>query len=159
MSLRGAYQIGSAKGLKLDSLGNRIKAIRLRWGWSQIELAKALGVPQQSISSWEGGKTEPLGPSMAGLCRLTGMTEGDLRAEGGFQIPEAPDASPILLHVTEPIPNGRDIRLPSVSSSGFVCCADIGTGGIREIPVEEAIQVLKRLVKEGKDVWLVAKEE
>ena len=34
-------------------LGQRIGELRRRFGWSQVDLAKYLGVAKQTVSNWE----------------------------------------------------------------------------------------------------------
>lgn len=48
-------------------LGQRICEIRTSHGWSQVELAKRLGVAKQTVSNWEN---ENIQPSIEMLVRL-----------------------------------------------------------------------------------------
>lgn len=41
------------------TIGARIRAARLARGWSQQQLADAVGAVQTTVSSWERGRTEP----------------------------------------------------------------------------------------------------
>lgn len=40
-------------------LGQRINELRTSFGWSQVELAKRLGVAKQSVSNWENDNIQP----------------------------------------------------------------------------------------------------
>lgn len=40
-------------------LGQRISEIRTSTGWSQVELAKRLGVAKQTVSNWENENIQP----------------------------------------------------------------------------------------------------
>ena len=40
-------------------LGNRIKEIRLAFGWSQVELARRLNISKQTVSNWENDNIQP----------------------------------------------------------------------------------------------------
>lgn len=40
-------------------LNERIRALRMANGWSQVELAKKLGVTKQSVSNWENDNIQP----------------------------------------------------------------------------------------------------
>ena len=40
-------------------LGERIEELRLASGWSQVELAKRLGVVKQTVSNWENDNIQP----------------------------------------------------------------------------------------------------
>lgn len=48
-------------------LGHRICELRTALGWSQVELAKRLGVAKQTVSNWEN---ENIQPSIEMLIRL-----------------------------------------------------------------------------------------
>lgn len=49
-------------------LGQRICELRNSFGWSQVELAKRLGVAKQTVSNWEN---ENIQPSIEMLVRLS----------------------------------------------------------------------------------------
>ena len=40
-------------------LGNRIKEIRLAFGWSQVELARRLNISKQTVSNWADDNIQP----------------------------------------------------------------------------------------------------
>lgn len=40
-------------------LGQRICAMRTALGWSQVDLAKRLGVAKQTVSNWENDNIQP----------------------------------------------------------------------------------------------------
>lgn len=40
-------------------LGQRISEMRTSLGWSQVELAKRLGVVKQTVSNWENDNIQP----------------------------------------------------------------------------------------------------
>lgn len=48
-------------------LGKRISEMRMQLGWSQVELAKKLGVAKQTVSNWEN---ENIQPSIEMLIRI-----------------------------------------------------------------------------------------
>jgi transcriptional regulator with XRE-family HTH domain len=156
MNPRGAYKAGDAKKIKADTLGARVRLTRLRWGWTQADLARALGVPQQSVSSWERDKTEPLGPSMANLCRLFQMTEAELKRPGGFKVPNPPEPDLLVLHCPQRPQGHQDLPLPVPKPSQVVHVA-VGDGTTRSLTSDEAAKALKRAVREGQQVWVVVK--
>ena len=49
-------------------LGQRICEIRTSLGWSQVELAKRIGVAKQTVSNWENDNIQP---SIEMLVRLS----------------------------------------------------------------------------------------
>lgn len=55
-------------------LGQRISEIRIALGWSQVELAKRLGVAKQTVSNWENENIQPSIEMLIRLARLFGVT-------------------------------------------------------------------------------------
>ena len=56
------------------NLGEAIAADRARLGLTQDELARALGIGQQSLSKWESGKSTPRDNK---LCKIVGFFGND----------------------------------------------------------------------------------
>ena len=55
-------------------LGQRICELRTACGWSQVELAKRLGVAKQTISNWENENIQPSIEMLIRLAKLFGVT-------------------------------------------------------------------------------------
>lgn len=55
-------------------LGQRILEMRTNLGWSQMELAKRLGVAKQTVSNWENDNIQPSIEMLVRLSRLFGVT-------------------------------------------------------------------------------------
>ncbi len=55
-------------------LGQRILEIRTAFGWSQVELAKRLGVAKQTVSNWENENIQPSIEMLIRLSKLFGVT-------------------------------------------------------------------------------------
>lgn len=49
---------------------NKFSVLRKEKGFSQVELSKALGVKQQSVSQWERGIAEPRLATIAKIAKL-----------------------------------------------------------------------------------------
>lgn len=60
--------------MKHKELGNLIKSEREKRGWEQADLAKRMGVTQQSVSRWEKGDSRP---RQDDLSRLVDLFSGD----------------------------------------------------------------------------------
>jgi transcriptional regulator with XRE-family HTH domain len=60
------------------SIGSRIKAQRLQRGWTQVQLAKATGVPQGLIANYENCARTPSAPKLAVFARAFGIPLDDL---------------------------------------------------------------------------------
>ena len=55
-------------------LGQRIYEIRTAMGWSQVDLAKRLGVAKQTVSNWENENIQPSIEMLVRLARLFNVT-------------------------------------------------------------------------------------
>ena len=60
------------------TLGNNIKSYRIANGMLQEQLAKAIGVSKQTISSWETDRTEPNIGAIETMSRIFGCSKLDL---------------------------------------------------------------------------------
>lgn len=54
-------------------LGQRILEMRAAFGWSQVELAKRLGVAKQTVSNWENDNIQPSIEMLIRLSKLFGV--------------------------------------------------------------------------------------
>lgn len=61
-----------------DSIGRRLKAARVKKGFSQAELAERIGVSQAAVGQWERGQYAPRGRNLNSLNEVLGP---DLRLE------------------------------------------------------------------------------
>ena len=55
-------------------LGQRISELRTAFGWSQVDLAKRLGVAKQTVSNWENENIQPSIEMLVRLAKLFGVT-------------------------------------------------------------------------------------
>lgn len=55
-------------------LGQRIYELRTAFGWSQVELAKRLGVAKQTASNWENDNIQPSIDMLVRLAKLFNVT-------------------------------------------------------------------------------------
>ncbi len=54
-------------------LGQRIGEMRVALGWSQVELAKRLGVAKQTVSNWENDNIQPSIEMLVHLAKVFGV--------------------------------------------------------------------------------------
>ncbi len=54
-------------------LGQRIGELRVAFGWSQVELAKRLGVAKQTVSNWENDNIQPSIEMLVHLSKIFGV--------------------------------------------------------------------------------------
>lgn len=59
--------------LDYDEIGRHIRAERKQKGWSQVNLAKRLGVSPQLISFFENGDSRPSLEMLLRLCLIFGI--------------------------------------------------------------------------------------
>ena len=62
----------------VDAVKNRLKELRATKGWSQGDLADALGVSRQSINALETEKFDPSLPLAFKIAKLFGMKIEDV---------------------------------------------------------------------------------
>ena len=55
-------------------LGQRICEMRTAFGWSQVELAKRLGVAKQPVSNWENDNIQPSIEMLVRISKLFSVT-------------------------------------------------------------------------------------
>lgn len=55
-------------------LGQRIGELRTAIGWSQVDLAKRLGVAKQTVSNWENENIQPSIEMLVRLSKLFGVS-------------------------------------------------------------------------------------
>lgn len=146
MSQRGPYETTPPSVIP-KTLGERIKAVRIAWHWTQAELGLALNTDQTAISAWERERVTPSGPTLAALAHLLQNTSEALESGNGFRIPEAP-----------PTP-GQPTRARVVTLRDAACVAqvvDIKKDLIQ--PLQDPQEVMIRLIqatREGRSIWVV----
>ncbi len=145
MSPRGAYS--RARPAVSSTLGSRIRAIRVKWRWSQGDLAKAIGSDQRTLSSWERDKYPVPGPVLELLAALFKVRPEALRSGQGFKIPD-----PIALGAAEQaIPY---LALPPQAEPGL-CLIDRKGGTHGEHSVTQVMKAVRQAQKDGRPVWVV----
>jgi len=152
-SSRGAYQSLKPAG-PLATLGQRIRSIRLAWGWTQATLAKSLGTLQHVVSDWEKDVSRPTGTSMVALAMLFRVSQVSLESGEGFAIPDSPDAKP-----SGGLMSKRDVqdlkRLLPCLGKGEILQVDTWSEDSEIIALKDALAALRLAKKEGRPVWLV----
>lgn len=73
-----AKEIREEKSVIQRSLGEELKAQRLRCKMTQEFVADALGVSRQAVSKWENGAVDPSTSNLLALAKLYGISAEDL---------------------------------------------------------------------------------
>lgn len=164
MTGRGPYKPRRAVK-RPKTLGQRLQVVRQAFGFSQALLAEAVGVPQQSISSWERDITAPSGPGMQMLTRILGVTAAALETGKGFAIPDAPPPREKWLDRGQGAGEGyvaveegtrKPIALPS-AEPGEVWGVDADSGQNVPLSKEQALAWLADAIDNQAPVWIVSK--
>jgi transcriptional regulator with XRE-family HTH domain len=137
--------------LPVETLGERIKAVRITWRWSQEEMAEALRVDQASISFWERDKIKPSGSAMVALAALFRTSVDALEGGQGFVIPDPPSRIDLSRDSRE---YPRSVGLPAAEGEA-VTVVDLRDGSSKGKQISEAMMALVQGVKEGRKVWVV----
>ena len=137
--------------LPTSTMGERIKAIRVSWRWSQEEMASALRVDQASISFWERDKIRPSGSAVVALASLFRTSTEALEGGAGFRIPDPP-SSPETSKADREVP--LSISLP-VGGKDVIVVVDLGDGSYKDLPLSEAMMTLVQGVKDSRRSWVV----
>jgi len=135
----------------MGSLGDRIKAVRMSWKWSQAELAGALKVDQASVSFWESDKIKPSGSSLIALAALFRVSLAALERGRGFTLPD-PLARPGANRAEWSL--SRTVALPSRAAHPLTV-VDLGDGSCRGGELAEALISLSQGLKENRRAWVV----
>jgi transcriptional regulator with XRE-family HTH domain len=152
---------------KPQTLGERLLVVRRALGFSQVSLAEAVGVPQQSISSWERGLTEPSGPGMLTLTTVLGVTAVALKTGKGFVVPDAPpvlEGRAVQPHGAEggyvAVEDGsrKPIALPA-AAPGEVWGVDAASGQNVPLTREQALAWLADAIDNQAPVWIVSRPD
>lgn len=77
----------------MDTLAERIKAVRKHTGKLQTEFGAVFGVKEATVTSWETGARKPSDAVLISICREFGVNEQWLRTgEGEMFLDLGPDA-------------------------------------------------------------------
>jgi transcriptional regulator with XRE-family HTH domain len=150
---RGAYQ-AKKPDWPLASLGQRIRAVRIAWGWTQGTLAKALGSAQSLVSEWEKDISKPSGASLTALARLYHSTTTALSTGKDFKVSDPPDTEPWGGQMSKRAIQELKQILP-VLKEGEILQVNTMSKDSELVPLKEAMTALKAAQSEGRPVWLV----
>lgn len=148
MSVRGPYT--SPIPEKPTSLGERIRAIRMAWHWTQAELGAALNTDQTTVSSWERERVTPSGPTLAALANLFQTTPEALQGGAEMNFPEPPTSRPQV-----PPSSARTLTLtdPGPAAAHYCDLKAEQTTALHD--PQEAMLKLIQATREGRKVWVV----
>ncbi len=131
-----------------STLGARIRMVRKAWGWTQDDLAQALGNDRQIISYWELDKAKPTRSAMQLLAQTFHLPVEVLATGEGFSIPDLPDGK------LDPL--RRAIKDLQPIERGHIQAVDLNCDSITAMTIHEAKAFIDRSNKAGLSVRIVA---
>lgn len=87
-------------------LGTLIRVSRTVAGLDKAELARAMGVGQQTVSAWERGRSRPRQSQLPALCSVLGLSLDEATAAGSYEVDSAKATHNLVL--TLPFENLSD---------------------------------------------------
>ena len=150
MAIRGPYNTERDKDDPTPSgFGERVRQVRLEWGWTQGELAQALGTDPATISVWENRKGKPSGVALSALAMLFRTTPEALATGDGFLLPPPPPAR-------DPASLEGDLRVTLARDEGArLQVLDLNVGEPKPLETEAGMMALLQAVRAHRRVWIV----
>ena len=153
MTTRGPYKPKVAGGHP-KSLGQRIRQIRIAWGWSQVTLAHVLHTDQQVVSDWERDRSAPTGASLGALAALFRLSPEALASGDGFKILDPPGSvmggSPMSYEQIKELQNA----MPELGV-GEILQVDTGASESELVELKAAFAAIREAQKQGRQVWVI----
>jgi transcriptional regulator with XRE-family HTH domain len=146
---RGAYGKTPSKP---KTFGQRVRAVRIAWKWSQTQLAKALGTNQQTISHWEQERQQPTDATLHALASLFGMGTDALVSGKAFYLPGPPQPIGNLL-VAANLATDL-IKLPPACKENIMLVLR-NEPSARPLTPHKATTLIYKAHEEGRPVWIV----
>ena len=148
----------TAKNFRASStLGGRIRMVRKAWGWTQEELAQALGNDRQIVSYWELNKAKPTRAAMQVLAQTLHLSLDALANGDGFSIPDLPGSADKISGLDALrsallglVPEGQAATVQGVELPG---------GPLKAMTIREAKAFIDKSHKAGLNVWVIASPE
>lgn len=153
MTRRGAYGTKTAQ-TSPQTFGDRLRRIRIAWGWSQGRLAETLGSNQRLVSHWERDIAKPSGAALTAIASLVGMTTEALLTGKGFSIPDMPAVVEGVAKETVAQYTAISRLLPK-PKKGRIAVVDLNAFESKPITLDEALKTLKGMKGTNTEVWLV----
>jgi transcriptional regulator with XRE-family HTH domain len=87
------------------TMGERIRTLRMQWGWTQEQLGSALNTDQTAVSAWERDKARPSGAALSAIARLAGLSVEVLDSDAPICVNQLQSPSHVAPR-THPDPQG-----------------------------------------------------
>lgn len=153
MALRGPYDSQPLKG-RPETLGERLRAARIRKGLTQFEAAESLRTEQTTVSSWERDKVRPSGAALVGLALFYGLSVEALETGEGFTPFTSQDVAELPKEADDDTESEVKLTLPATGGQGIMTM-DLRKKTQKGVEPYEAMGILMNAVNEGRPVWIV----
>lgn len=141
------------KSSQPSTLGQRIRAVRRAWGWTQTTLAEALGSAQSMVSEWEKDVSRPSGAALISISRLFRLPVEALDTGKEFTLPDAPGQSSGAAMSKRDIQDLRQL-LPELQR-GEILQVDTQAEDAELVQLTQALAAIREAKRQGRTVWLV----
>lgn len=136
----------------VDTLGTRIRRVRLAWNWSQTQLAEAIHSNQKTLSHWERDRQVPSEAALGALAQLLGLSAESLRTGKGFKIPDPPKRVGSLLVPDRVAANL--VNLPRVGETGITLMHREDESQSSATPRQIA-HAIRKAKEEDRPIWVI----
>ena len=145
---------GSYKTIPLNpsTLGERIRAVRISWGWTLAQLGEAVHYSAKTVWHWEKGKQRPGAPALGAVAGLFGLATEALTTGAGFMIPDPPRQMGALL-VAENY--AADMVVLPPNDAEDLIYLEKESGVHERVSLNHLIQTIRAARDNHRPVWLV----
>ena len=130
------------------TLGERLRKIRLSWGWNQTDMAQALHTNQKTYSAWERNDAMPPQASLGAVCKFFRTPVEALRDGVDFAVPDIPSYMGKPSRVAE-----AALLVPP--AKGRAKLVDQEAGSERDLTPNRLRAALEKALEQGRPIWLV----
>lgn len=146
---RGCY---GSKPERPSTLGERIRAVRMSWGWTQKQLGEAVSSNPKTVWHWEKGRQAPSEAALGALALVFGLPKDALLTGKGFLLPGPPrDMAGMLVGDSY----ASDMVVLPKTREGWVVVIDKDTGRHVEKVWTGVLSDIRAAREEGRPIWVV----
>lgn len=146
---RGSYGLFPTT---MDTLGKRIRSVRMTWKWSQAQFAEAIHSNQKTLSHWERDRQIPTEAALGAIAQLLGVSPESLKTGHDFKVPAPPKK------IGEMLVSDRHaaklINLPPVGGTGMLLIHREDDSQ-RSTELREVTNAIRKAQEEKRPVWVI----
>ena len=146
---RGSY--GSLPATA-DTLGKRLRVVRMAWKWSQAQFAEAIHSNQKTLSHWERDRQLPNEATLGAISQLLGLSPESLRTGKDFQVPPPPRKVGDML-VSDRLAASL-VNLPPVGETGMLLMQR-EDDRVQSAVMREVTTAIRKAREENRPVWVI----